>query len=171
MFWLLPPPYLRWLAAAVVFAGAAYLDLAGPAMQPYPFAATSIESGAPLAANVEWRDVPTGLLPPAATTEGFAVRDLAAGDPITAAAVRSDDQVPDGWWSVPVELPASARPGVSVRLLSPQGGLDVIGIVTEPAATGAFATVSAGLVAVPPDAAADIAAAGAAGALIVLLEA
>lgn len=169
VFWLIPPPYLRWLAAALVFGGAAYLDFAAPPTEPYPFAARSIESGEPLAEGVEWRDVPAGLLPPSAALEDHAARQIAAGEPLTGTAARPDDGIPAGWWSVPVALPVTAAPGTPVRLVAQEAALDVTGFVTESATTGAFATPSMGLVAVAPDVAADVAAAGAAGRLIVLL--
>ena len=70
MFWMSRPPYWRWLLAALVVAGAAYMDLAGPAAEAYPFVAKAAAAGEPV--EIEWRRIPQGLLPasgaPPATT-------------------------------------------------------------------------------------------------------
>lgn len=167
---MLPPPYVRWLGAAVVLLIAGAIDLAARETEPVPFAATSISAGAPLSGVVEWRDVPRGLIEPAPEVSGFAARDITAGEPITAGAVRGDDGIPPGWWSVPLQLPDAARPGASVRLISVESALDVRGLVASPGSTGTFSVANPGLVAVPPDSAAAVARAAAGGELIVLIE-
>lgn len=169
VFWLLPPPYLRWLAAALVFLAVGGIEAAGRSTEQYPFAAAAIPRGGPLVGAVEWRDVPRGLLPPPGDPDAFAARALEPGEPITANSVDPDDGVPAGWWSVPIELPDAATAGTDVRLISVETALDVIGIVVAEAGNGAFAAASPGLVAVPPENASAIASAVSAGRLIILI--
>ncbi len=169
VFWLLRPPYLRWVGAAALVAVAALFDVAGSATEPFPFASESIASGAPVDSAIEWRDVPRGLLPAPADPSGFAARRIDPGEPLTAGAVRATGGIPAGWWSVPVDLPESAQVGTAVRLVSPESNLDVRGIVAQPTGSGAFATTSPGLVAVAPGDAAAVAAAVAQDRLIVLM--
>ncbi len=169
VFWLARPPYVRWLAAALLLAAAAAADLRGRATVPYPFAADTVLAGQPFAAQVDWREVPVGLLPDPGPTDGRAARDLAPGEPITAAAVASHDRVPAGWWAVPVDLPGTAAVGGRVRLVAPAAGLNVEGIVAAAPEAGPFAVTSPGLVAVPPEHAGAVAIAAAQGDLVIML--
>ena len=169
VFWLERPPLLRWIAAPLLVIGSASLDLARDATEPFPFVATAVARDDPVdPADLEWRDVPVGLLGAAAVASGVATRDLAPGEPLTAGAV-ADVVVPGGWWAVPVELPEGARAGTPVRLVALDPALDVEGVVAEAPAHGAFAVATPGLVAVPPDVAGIVAQAAGGGRLVVLL--
>lgn len=170
MFWLERPPYLRWLAAATLVAGAAALDLAGAATTPFPFVAVPLDRGAAVTPeDIEWRDVPVGLLGEAGQTSGVATRPLSPGEPLVAGAVTDSVAIPAGWWAVPVDLPYGAAVGTPVRLIATEPPLDVEGIVAQPGSTGTFATPVPGLVAVPPETAGAVAMASGTGRLVVLV--
>ncbi len=170
VFWLERPPYVRWVAAALLLAGAAAMDLTERAESPFPFVVSALAGGEPITpGDVEWRNVPTGLLGRPATPRGVAAHDLDVGDPLVAGAVADASAVPTGWWSVPIELPESASVGDRVRLVSLEPALDVEGVVAQPSQSSAFSTRLPGLVAVPHDRAGSVARAAGSGRLVVLL--
>lgn len=169
MIWLTRPPYLRWLAAAAIVVASAAVDLAGRATEPVPFAAADLPRGTQLeAAAIEWRDVPVGMLE-AAEISGHTRHPVATGDPITASNVTPDGRITIGWWSVAVDLPASATTGQPVRLVGTNPEFSVEGIVAELGERSTFGVGGAGLVAVPPEFADRVARALASGQLVVLL--
>ena len=155
MFWLTRPPYWRWLAAAALVAGAAYMDLSGPPTERYPFVAEAARAGEPVL--VEWRDVPRGVLPRYGDVSGVAGRALDAGTPIVNGLLSSASAVPSDWWAIAVELPSSAVAGSDVMITTRSRDLEAIGIVVTPATEGGFGSLSTGLVAFPPDRAAAVA--------------
>ncbi len=170
VIWLTRPPYLRWLAAVGLILGSAAMDLAGRATEPVPFAASAIERGADLAvADVEWRSSPVGLIDAVTSLAGYAQRPIAAGDPITRAVVAASRPIPEGWWSVPVELPVAAETGQDVRLVGIEPGFSIDGVVAGIATQSAFGVSQPGLVAVPPEAADRVARALATNRLVILL--
>ncbi len=169
VYWLGRPPYHRWFAAAGLLIVAAFMDVAGHATSPFPFAGAAIDAGEPIEGSVEWVDVPVGLLGPVPELDGYAAHPLEPGDPIVMSDVTSGSPIPAGWWAVPVDVPDGAGPGHRVRLVSVDPPLDVQGVVTEASAEGPFATTIKGLVAVPPAPAADVATAAITGNLLVLL--
>ena len=170
MFWLTRPPYLRWAAAAAVVLVALLWDLRNEAKMPYPFAASSIAAGTPIAESmVEWRKLPEGAMALPDLSDPVAVRDLPAGEPIVPSAVSGAPVIPDGWWSIPVPLSQGAVPGSRVRLIDALSGLEVDGVVVSTGTDDLMSLDTSGLVAVPPDTAAAIAISAAEGALVVLL--
>jgi len=170
VFWPTRPPYLRWVAAAVLVVAALVWDLRGRSGVPYPFAAAPISPGAPIAeSDVEWRTVPRGMLAMLDLSAPVAARAIAAGEPILPSAVDAEGGVPEGWWAVPVALPSAAQVGAEVRLITTDTGVESEGIVVAVGSTDLLSIADAGLVAVPPDQATVIAAASAAGTLIVLV--
>jgi hypothetical protein len=167
------------LAATLILA-AAVVDLTGRATERYPFAADPIVAGAALTvADIEWRDIPRGLLPtppdiadgtgPADSAGLAAAHDIAPGEPITPSHVTTGEVIPDGWWSVPVDLPEGVATGTAVRLVATEPQVDGAGVVARPTASGPFAVTSPGLVAVPPELAGAVARASAGGTLLVLI--
>lgn len=170
MIWLSRPPYLRRIGAGVLVAAALFLDCAGRATEPVPFATENLPRGTALAdAAVEWRDLPVGAVNAPAELSGYATAAIAAGDPITVAVVGSMSPIPDGWWSVPLELPESVSAGQPVRLVGLEPEFSVDGVVAAAGSSGAFGLDRPGLVAIPPAAADDVARAVATGRLVVLL--
>jgi hypothetical protein len=130
---------------------------------------------------IEWRPVPRGLLAMPDLEVPVAAHDLSAGDPLTPGSVTDQSIVPAGWWSIPLNLPASAYVGSRVRLVllssynsesaTGAGGISdtwVEGVVVALGAADAFSVAEAGLVAVPPAAAQAVAVAAAEERLMVL---
>ena len=159
MYWLQRPPYLRWAAA---------WDMSGDPTSLHPYLATDVAAGDAIGeTDVEWREVPMGMLPAPDLTRPVAAADLQAGDPLLDAVLRGPVAVPDGWWAVPVAVGANAGPGDEVLL-----------VVTDPPTTisGVVVTAQKGdpysldfrpaSVAVPAEAAALVAAASAQGVLV-----
>ncbi|MEZ5176408.1 MAG: SAF domain-containing protein [Acidimicrobiia bacterium] len=161
------PPYLRWLAAVALLAGAFAWDLSKGAAEPAPFAATTIERGTVIEASmIEWRQVPVGLLPAVELT-GVAATRIDRGEPIVASALSTAASIPIGWWTVPMDVPPAATPGASVRIVLADG-FGVVGRVVEASRDDPFGMREPGLVAVPHEAA-DMVALAAASNQVVLL--
>jgi hypothetical protein len=103
-------------------------------------------------------------------TAAVAARDIEEGEPITTAAIGSGPIIPEGWWSVPVVLPAAAVPGRAVRLVLTAPPRDVDGIVVAAGRDDLLGGSGTGLVAVPAEAARPVAIAALDGMLVVLVE-
>ncbi len=162
------PPYARWLAVIVLVAVALMWDLSRRATEPYPVAATSIAAGSLIGDGaVRWVDLPAGALPAPPLDGGRAAVDIRPGDPITPSVVTGADVVPDGWWAVPVDLPAGVPEGAPVRLLLPSGRM-VDGVVAASADEDVFAGPS-GAVAVPDADVDDVARSAVTGSVLVLV--
>lgn len=155
MFWLSRPPYVRWTAAALILAIGLFLELRPTPTVSHPFALDPIGVGEMVDTDrVRWVEVPAGLLPPV-DLPVVADRAIAAGDPILSGGGEPDTGVPDGWWAIEVDLPAGARPGMAVRLVTPETATE--GVIVE-TSQGDFGEYT-GLVAVPSDMADRVAAA------------
>ena len=169
VFWLSRPPYLRWAAAVALVLIALVWDLRGRSGVQYPFAASTIQAGAAIGeGDVEWKTAPRGLFDAPDLSTPVAARSIAAGEPILPSAIDDEAGVPEGWWAVPVALPAAATPGGAVRLIVP-GGVEADGIVVAVGNSDLLSFSDAGLVAVPPARATAVATAAMDGTLIVLL--
>ena len=156
MFWLRQPPYLRWIAAALVLAAGLALDLRADPTASYPFATEDIAAGSRVDEFIEWRRVPAGVLPdgPASGT-GVAAIDVKAGSPLLPEFL-GEFYMPDGWWAVPLALPHRVPPGTSIRVALADGisegfvagelidnGYEVIAPVAFPAAAAAEVATAA----------------------------
>ena len=168
MYWLQPPPYLRWAAAALLVVGAILWDLRASGAEAYPFAARSIAAGAPLAsADVVWRRLPAGAYPIPDLEAAVTAVDLAPGEPITAAVLAGPVAIPDGWWAVPMDVSSHAGAGDDVLLVIVDPPLTLPGIVIEPQVGDATSLDHRpALVAVPGSQAPLVAAAEAGGLLV-----
>lgn len=144
---------------------AAYMDLTGPATEPYPFTAAAADPG--VVPEVEWRDVPAGMLPPAGDITWPARASIAADTPLLPGLLIEPGRIPDDWWALPVDLPAHAAPGSDALVVVE--GRQIGAVVIEPGRLDTFGTTSGGLIAVPPGDAAVAAGAVAAGAVTVLV--
>jgi len=170
VFWLTRPPYLRWVAAALLFIAALVWDVRGRTGVPYPFAAHQIAAGAAIGEeDVEWRTVPSGLLALPDLALSIASRAIDEGEPILPSAIDFAGGIPNGWWSVPVALPETAVAGSRVRLITTEGTVESEGIVVTAGSSDLLSISDAGLVAVPPEHAAAVATAAVDGTLIVLI--
>ena len=170
MLALSKPPYLRWLVACALIAGAFAWDVSGRATELAPFASIDIERGHSIVGtDIEWKATPVGLFDAFVPEGATAAVDIRRGDPITGSSVSVGMAVPVGWWTVPVDMPASVVASDKVRLLLAEG-VGVDGIVVENAREDDFGMQTQGLVAVPGDIADAVAVAAATGDLIVLFQ-
>ena len=164
--------------------GAVWLDLRPPDTVQVPFAGADIAVGdRPAAADVEWTDIPEGVVAQPVTRDELAGaaqfgRNVAAGDPILASdLVEQDSGVPSDWWILAMDLPFDTHPGQNVQLVVlPTQGLEppapIPAVVVRPAQneSGLFgSSAGAGQLAVPPEHAATAAAAVAENRVSVLL--
>jgi hypothetical protein len=147
---------LRYVAAGALVLAAMAWDLWPEATVRHPFAVRPVTAGSPFDGAVEWRSIPSGVLPDVDPT-GVAMVDLAAGEPILPSHV-GEAPVPDGWWVVSLAVPRGARVGSEVRVAvtSPAvaeatlvRGVVVAGTPDGPGAVGSVAVPEgdAGLVA------------------------
>lgn len=158
MLWLQRPPYLRYLAGGLIVALAVFVELRPTPTVEHPFALRDLSPGEAVDdQDVDWRQVPQGLLRPVALP-GVLSQPVAAGEPLTPTALSQDPPTaPEGWWVVEVPLPLAARRGQEVRLvLTPVLPGDppatVPGVVVMPATPDdGLSGPAPGLVAVPPD--------------------
>ena len=160
MYWFRRPPYLRWAAAGLVVAGALWMDFRGEPTELRPFAMAGIEAGAAVDETMlEYREVPIDLLPDVDPI-GFAVVAIAAGEPLTPAALTEHGPLPEGWWAVEMEVPTGTTPGTELRLVvEDTGGIAIPAIVTAVAPTDQRSgwERDTAMVAMPQDRAAEIA--------------
>lgn len=165
MFLLGRPPTLRWVVAALVLAGAVWLDLRPPPTERHPFAARDVAAGETIGTgDVEMRQVLRGSLP-SVRLPVVAGRHLEAGDPVLDTDLAADAaSVPDGWWALPLDLPAGATPGTVVGVVLLDGATPQIveGVVTRAAVDEGFGEGQA-VVALPADQAVRVARAVTAG--------
>lgn len=167
MFWFGRPPLLRRVGAVLLILGAGIIEFWPTSTVQYPFAAVETAAGASL--QVEWREVPAGLLEPPALSGMVASHRIARGDPITPSDVRRPLGIPHGWWALTVEVPSALEPGAETRLVL-DSGRPVAGIVVATNEPGPFAASGlTALVAVPGEDAARVAAAVAARQVVVLI--
>jgi hypothetical protein len=154
VLWLERPPYLRWLAAAVLVTVAAWIELGPEATTPVWFAADDIAAGTTLTPDqFQRREVAwVGSVP--ARPEGVASVDISAGDPLVPSLL-TEVVVPPGWMAVAAPLPPDAVTGSDATLvvlpgLPGQDAATVPALVLRPAGDDAFGDGS-GTVAVPAD--------------------
>jgi hypothetical protein len=167
MFWLRRPPYLRWVAAGALLLTGLAMDLTGPRVEPYPFASEPIGVGEHIDGVVEWREIPSGVLPQwEQPVSGVAATEIAAGDPLVPSLL-AEVRVPEGWWSVSVPLPVAAAPGTWLRVRDTSTGAVVDGVVVGAGHDTGFEIV--GMVAFPAEDAARVADATADDALVVMV--
>ena len=142
VFWLRRPPYLRWMIAISLVVLGLSIEAAGDDTERYPFAATAIAAGTDIADAIEWRTVPTGLLPAwQEPVAGIVARDMPAGHPLLPG-INGGVAIPDGWWSIPVSLPIAATPGTRLRLLNSFTGDIVEGILATPGTDEGYETMA-----------------------------
>ncbi len=170
VLWLTPPPHLRRLVAGLALVVALAVDLAGSPTVEHPFVIADIAAGTLLdQADIEYRPVPSGLLPAVPDPFGYAARDLRSGDPVTPSAVAAAPPPPEGWWSIRAPLPLGTAVGTRVRLIAAEPAVDVVGVVTGVSAESMLGGETGGMVAVPSEDAAAVADAAARRTLTVLV--
>jgi len=171
VFWLTRPPYLRWAAAVVIVVAAFAWDMRGRAEVLYPFASNPISAGSPIVdSEVEWRSVPADVMASPDLSDPVATRNIEEGEPIVPSAVSGEAAIPDGWWAVPLALPASATAGSQVWLVGTASGLETEGIVVAAGSNDLLSYDAMGMVAVPPEVATAVAVESNEGSLVVLVD-
>lgn len=167
MYWLAPPPTLRYLAAVAILLVAVVWDLWPESTVQHPFVATDLTAGSPVAGAIEWRPVPKGVLPEV-DADGVVLVDVAKGEPLVPSHL-GVAPIPAGWWVVALDVPASTPIGTEVRVAvtSPASNEATLirGVVVSGAADGPGGK---GSVAVPEADAGLVAAAAAGGRVTVL---
>lgn len=168
MYWLQPPPYLRWAAAVLLVVGAWLWDARGGSIEPHAFASRPIAAGTRLSSDdVVWRPLPAGAFPVPDLAGAVAGVDIGIGEPISAAVLSGPIAVPEGWWAIPVDVSSHAGPGDAVMLVVVDPPLTIPGIVIEPQVGDATSFEHRpALVAVPGTQAPLVAAAEASGMLV-----
>lgn len=166
------PPYVRWLVVgAIVLIGVA-LEMSGRATTPHPFLVMDVAAGTAINGDdLEWRDVPVGLLDVPDFEGATAATDLTSGSPLIADMLTHREELPPDWWSVPVALPPGAVVGSEVRLVLTQTGVRVTGRVVASPVDGGFGFEEPGLVAVPAEHVTAVATAAATSDLVVAVRA
>lgn len=167
MYWLRRPPYLRWVAAALLLVAGLAMELREAPSERYPFAAETIPPGGSIESSIDWRQIPIGLLPRwDAQVAGIAAMEIAVGDPILPSASVSFS-VPADWWSVAIPLPTPAPPGSPIRLVLDDSGQVAEGVLIEAGIESGFETI--GMVAFAPSDAPRVAVAAMNSALVVMI--
>ncbi len=160
MFWLRRPPYARWFVAAALVTAAAVIDLSDAPTRPHPYLAVAITAGETIGEDLlEWRDVPTGVLPDVDLTTSIAARDLSPGEPLVPGDLTNGTAIPEDWWAVPLPIPGNPAPGTAVRIVLTDTSTTVEGVVVAAATQDGFVSQPTGLTAVPGELAAAVAAA------------
>lgn len=168
MWFLSRPPFLRWIAAGCLIAAAFVWDLSERSTEPFPFASLGVEAGTAIdESQIEWRSVPVGSISLPDLESLVALVDIEAGDPITRSVAGTPPTMPEGWWAVPMRLPANVIAGTEVRLVLVDG-TSIDAVVSSQAVADEFGGESVGAVAVPEDVADLVAVASAADAVAVL---
>lgn len=168
MYWLGRANYVRWVIGVAIFGVALFAEFRPTNTVAHPFAASEIARGEPLA-GLEWRQIPRGLLPMPDLNAAFAAVDLAVGEAVLPSHVAASGHVPGDWWSIPVAMPFAAPTGTLVHLVDTQTGLSTEGVVMAEPPNDPFAIEASALVAVPPESAAALAVAAAAGSITVVI--
>lgn len=169
MIWLQQPPWAKWLAVGLVTAIAFWLEVRPDPMTEHPFAVTNIAVGETIGEhNTEMRRVPADLFELPAL-DSYALVDIPAGAPVLADQTGPGRLVmPRGWWVVTIDVPAQASVGDPVRVVLLDEGRSVDGVVSAIGSSDGF-TTSTGGVAIPPEAAPEVAMAAVEGRVAILV--
>ncbi|MGI8518586.1 MAG: hypothetical protein ACR2ME_09650 [Acidimicrobiia bacterium] len=118
MYWLSKPPYLRRAAAVLILLAAMAWEIRPVSQERRPFLAAAVSAGDGVTTDqIDWRDVPVGVLPELAEPGGTFVADFSAGTPLVASMLAAEPAMPDGWWGIEVPVPAGTSAGTDVRLV------------------------------------------------------
>ena len=169
MLWLQTPPWGRWIAAALIAAGALWVELRPDPLVPHPFAIVDIAAGEEIGEwNSQNREVPRGLFDQVAAT-GIALVDIPEGEPILASLVGAEDAgIPSGWWQFDTPLPQGAERGDEARVVLVDSGESVAAVVAAGASDDPLGS-GTGSVAVAPEHAATVAAAAGEGRVAIMV--
>lgn len=170
MLWLSRPPYLRWIAAGAIVLAALVWDLSKRQSESFPFAATAILAGTAITEDlIEWRPLPEGSVPVPLLSGVSATADIDAGDPLIRSVLSQTAQLPEGWWSIPIDIPYGIPVGAAIRVVLPDGSA-ATGVVTQPASSDGFGVPSPGTVGFPAAVADTVAQLVSVGDVVILVE-
>ena len=170
VLWLSRPPYLRWIAAGAIVLAALVWDLSKRQSESFPFAATAILAGTAITEDlIEWRPLPEGSVPVPLLSGVSATADIDAGDPLTRSVLSQTSQLPEGWWSIPIDIPYGIPVGAAIRVVLPDGSA-ATGVVTQPASNDGFGVPSPGTVGFPAAVADTVAQLVSVGDVVILVE-
>lgn len=156
MFWFGRAPIWRWVGASLLVVIAALIEFRPTAQVLHPFAAAPVEAGA--SPEVEWREVPAGLLVGPELDGAVATRPIAAGEPITPSAISMAPAVPSGWWQLAVEVSFPMGPGAAAQIVLTDTGASVSALVVRMGSPDPFQTSGPiAVLAVPAEEAAAVA--------------
>lgn len=173
VYWFVRPPYARWAGAVLLLLVGLWVEFRPQPTELHWFAAADLRAGDVLTEEVLTpRRLPVGLVetvPPG----GAARIPIPEGTPITAAMVADGPPAaPADWWTISAALPEDAIVGTAVLLvLLDEGEPSTVEGIVVTAAEGTNDWLGGdeqGRIAVPPDRAAEVAAALSAGTLTVL---
>lgn len=168
MLWLARPPYLRWTAAGLLVAVAAWSEFSPPPTTTVTLLAVEVRAGTPLdESHVVRRRIPaTDII--TVDPHGVAAVDLQAGDPLLATMV-TDVDVPTGWNVIEAAVPEHAVPGAAATAIILSDGkppIELPAVVVSTSGGDPFGDAS-GSLAVSPEWTAAAAAAAAEGRLVI----
>ncbi len=118
MYWLARPPFLRQFLAGLLLLAAVIWEFRPTPTESRPFLARDVVGGDPVEdGDIDWRQVPIGVLPLVDDPTGTYLLTLAAGTPLPAGATNDEPTIPSGWWGIEVPIPAGVVPGTDVRVV------------------------------------------------------
>lgn len=163
------PPWGRWSVAGLIVTAALWVEFRPDPLVDHPFAVAPIVVGEEVnETNTVYQRIPAEILEPVVLGQ-VAVRAVSPRSPVLADDLGVPESiVPEGWWVVSTDVPASASPGDVVRLILLDQGTVVDGVVAATSTEDPFAS-SSGAVAVPSESAAEVATAASDGRLAVLV--
>jgi hypothetical protein len=169
VIWLESPPWGRWAAALLIAAAALWIEFRPEPTIPHPFAVEDIGRGTVVdESNTETRQVPVGTLGAVELGE-TALAPIRSGDPVLASDIGDGGGVfPAGWWSLEIALPRGAHNGDATRIVLLDSGEVATGVVVEEVGDDPLGS-GLGLVAVEPEAAAEVARAAGEGRAVVMI--
>lgn len=169
VIWLQSPPWGRWALALLIAAGALWVEFRPERTAPHPFALEDIAAGTLVdEANTETRMVPVGTFAPVEMGK-TAMGTIDSGDPVLSSDLGElGSAIPEGWWSLEIELPRGANNGDSARIVLLDSDDMALGVVVEEAEEDPLGS-GLGLIAVEADRAADVAQAVGEGRAVVLI--
>lgn len=169
MLWLQRPPWAKWIVVGLVSCIALWVEIRPDPMVDHPFATTEIAPGEPVGAhNTELKRVSSDLFEPTSPGQ-VALRRIPSGSPIISSVVGEPEAaIPEGWWTITVEVPPGAAVGDRVRIVLLDDGATVEGIVTSVTSDDPLASHRGG-VAVEATGASEVAVAAANGRISVLV--
>lgn len=154
--------------AVLLVAAALAWDLRPTPTVAHPFAAVALVAGTEITDQmVRWDRVPQGMLP-AVDVAGSVRAPVAVGEPLLPSHLEATPPIPDGWWSVPLDLPASAVAGTAVRVAITSPGAEDATLIPGIVIRAGDSSGRGGAVAVPELEAGRVASASAGGRTLVL---